>query len=142
MISISPGIRLDDDEIKWEFIRSSGPGGQNVNKVASAVQLRFDIANSPSITTEVKERLLALYPGSINNEQVLIIDARRFRSQKGNRKDALDRLANMLQKAAEKPRARHPTRPTAASRERRLEFKRRRSQSKRGRSAASKDYEE
>jgi ribosome-associated protein len=136
MISISPGIRLDDDEIKWEFIRSSGPGGQNVNKVASAVQLRFDI------TTEVKERLLALYPGSINNEQVLIIDARRFRSQKGNRKDALDRLANMLQKAAEKPRARHPTRPTAASRERRLEFKRRRSQSKRGRSAASKDYEE
>jgi ribosome-associated protein len=131
MIRITPAISLDDNEIKLDFIRSSGPGGQNVNKVATAVQLRFDVAASPALSEAVKARLLASQPGSVSSEGVLIIDARRFRSQKANRQDALNRLIELIVRASEEPRVRHRTRPTRASRERRLELKRQRGQTKR-----------
>jgi ribosome-associated protein len=131
MIRITPAISLDDNEIKLDFIRSSGPGGQNVNKVATAVQLRFDVAASPALSEAVKARLRASQPGSVSSEGVLIIDARRFRSQKANRQDALNRLIELIVRASEEPRVRHRTRPTRASRERRLELKRQRGQTKR-----------
>jgi ribosome-associated protein len=131
MIRITPDISLDDNELKLDFVRSSGPGGQNVNKVATAVQLRFDVAASPSLNEAAKARLLASQPGSVSSEGVLIIDARRFRSQKANRQDALNRLVELIVRASEEPRVRHRTRPTRASKERRLELKRQRGQTKR-----------
>ena len=126
MIRITPEIALDENEIHLDFVRSSGPGGQNVNKVATAAQLRFDLRNSKSLSDEIKERLLASQPGAVTSDGVLIIDARRFRSQKANREDALARLMEMVSQAARRPAVRHKTRPTRASKERRLEFKRRR----------------
>jgi len=122
---------IDEDEIHEEFIQSSGPGGQNVNKVATAVQLHFDVANSPSLPDEVRERLLSLNPKRITNEGVLVIDARRFRAQGANRQDAMERLIGLIRKAAEKPRVRRKTKPTRASEIRRLEAKRHRAKKKR-----------
>src|SRR4030066_354576 len=103
MIRITSTIAIDENEIHQEFIQASGPGGQNVNKVATAVQLRFDVANSPSLPDEVRERLLALGGRRVTKEGVLIIDARRFRSQEVNRQDAMERLVELIQGCAKAP---------------------------------------
>ena len=115
MIRVNRTIAIDESEIQEEFIRASGPGGQNVNKAATAVQLRFDTANSLSLPDEVRKRLLSLARKRINEEGVLVIDARRYRSQKANRRDAMERLVGLIRKAAQKPRIRRKTKPTLAS---------------------------
>ena len=114
MIQVTPAIAIDEGEIQEEFIRASGPGGQNVNKVATAVQLRFDVAHSPSLPDDVRQRLVRLAGRRMTEEGVLIIEARRFRTQARNRQDAVDRLVALIRKAAEKPISRRKTSPTAA----------------------------
>ncbi len=131
MIHITGAIAIDESEIREEFIRASGPGGQKVNKVSTAVQLRFDVANSPSLPDDVRERLIRLAGSRVTEDGVLIIDARRFRTQERNRQDALDRLIELIRKAAEKPKTRRRTRPPRASKERRLDAKRLRGETKR-----------
>jgi ribosome-associated protein len=131
MIRITPGISIREAELTLDFIRSSGPGGQNVNKVATAVQLRFDVFRSTSLPEAVRRRLLRMAGKRVSKEGVLLIDARRFRTQERNRQDAVDRLVEWIRKAAVKPKKRIKTRPTLRSRERRLEGKRRRSETKR-----------
>lgn len=137
MIQITENIAIDKNEICQEFIRASGPGGQNVNKVATAVQLRFNVKDSPSLPDDVRQRLIRLAGKRINEEGVLIIDARRFRTQERNRQDALDRLVALVRRASEKPKPRRRTRPSLASREHRLETKRQRGQKKRMRRPVS-----
>ena len=119
-------IAIDPDEIEWQFVRASGPGGQNVNRVASAVQLRFDVARSPSLADDVRARLIAAAGRRVNRDGILVIDARRFRTQARNRADALERLLALIRDAAVPPKPRARTRPSAASRRRRLESKKRR----------------
>ena len=131
MIRVTRTIAIDENEIQEEFIRASGPGGQNVNKAATAVQLRFDVANSSSLPDEVRKRLRSLARKRINEEGVLVIDARRYRSQKANRRDAMERLVRLIRKAAQKPRIRRKTKPTLASKIRRLEDKQHRAKTKR-----------
>jgi ribosome-associated protein len=131
MIHVTTGIAIDENEIHQEFIQASGPGGQNVNKVATAVQLRFDVANSPSLPYEVRERLLALAGRQITKEGVLIIHARRFRSQEANRQDVMERLVELIRKAAQRPQIRRRTKPTRTSKIHRLETKRHRAKTKR-----------
>ena len=135
MIVVTPRITIDDSEISERFMRASGPGGQNVNKVASAVQLRFDARQSPSLPEDVRVRLMRLAGRRLTHEGVLVITAQRHRTQEANRRDALDRLLELIRRAAEPPVPRRPTKPTAASRRRRLEGKSRRSVLKRSRGA-------
>ena len=123
MLEINADITIKTAEIRFDFVRSSGPGGQNVNKVASAAQLRFDIRNSTSIPDEIKPRLIKLAGKRINSEAVLLIDARTSRSQSQNRAEALERLKALILKALHKPKPRRKTRPTAASKEKRLRSK-------------------
>jgi ribosome-associated protein len=130
MIRVTPTIALDESEIHEQFVRASGPGGQNVNKVSTAVELRFDVAGSPSLPEEVRHRLIALAGRAVTTDGVLVIDARRHRSQPRNRADALARLTELIRRAAVSPRRRRKTRPTRASRLQRLDGKRRRSQAK------------
>ena len=130
MIPVTRRIALDEREIEESFIRSSGPGGQNVNKVETAVQIRFDVRQSPSLPEDVRVRLEKLAGSRLTLDGVLIITAQRFRSQERNRADAVDRLVELIREAAVPPIKRRPTKPTKGSKERRLEAKGRRSEIK------------
>jgi ribosome-associated protein len=134
MIAIDDDLALDEREISETFIRASGPGGQNVNKVASAAQLRFDLRGSPSLPEAVKARLVRLAGNRLTQDGVIVITARRFRSQERNRADARERLVALIRRAAEPPRPRRKTRPSVAQREARLVGKARRAAVKRLRS--------
>ena len=133
MLQITPTIAIDDSELEERFIRSSGPGGQNVNKVATAVQLRFDVGRSRSIDAEVRERLTAIAGSRMTADGVLVIDSRAFRTQAQNREAARERLVEMVRKAAVRPKRRRKTRPSGASKLERLDTKRRRANTKQGR---------
>jgi ribosome-associated protein len=129
MIQVTPTIAIDESEIQEEFVRSSGPGGQNVNKVSTAVQLRFNI-HSASLSEEVRNRLNRQAGGRITEEGMLIIDSRRYRSQAANRQAAMERFCELIRRAELEPQIRQKTRPTLASKIRRLETKRHRSKTK------------
>jgi len=126
MLQVTREISIDEEEVRVKFVRASGPGGQHVNKVATAAQLRFNVSGSPSLPEAVKARLIRLAGRRVTADGVLVIDARRYRTQERNRQDALDRLVRWIRRAATPPRPRRRTRPTPASRKRRLESKRRR----------------
>jgi ribosome-associated protein len=130
MIRVTPLISIAENEITLGFVRSSGPGGQNVNKVSTAVELRFDAANSSSLSDEVRTRLVKIAGNKVTNEGILIIEARRFRTQEKNRADAINRLTELIRKATVKPGKRRKTRPTAQSREKRIKGKKLRGQVK------------
>lgn len=130
MLQITPTLAIDEREITITFVRASGPGGQNVNKVATAAELRFDAAGSAALTDAVRARLRTLAGRRMTRDGVLRIDARRFRSQEQNRQDALDRFTDLVRRAAQPIRTRRPSKPTRASKERRLESKRRRAEIK------------
>ncbi len=123
MIQVNSKLAIDENEVQESFIRASGPGGQNVNKVSSAVQLRFDVLHSPSLPKEVRVRLIRLAGRKMTRDGVLVITAQRHRSQDHNRKDALERLLDMIRLAAIRPTLRKPTTPTRASRHKRLAVK-------------------
>lgn len=135
MIQVTDTIALDEAELQESFIRASGPGGQNVHKVSTAVQLRFDVRRSPSLPEDVKARLERISGKRLTGDGVLVITAQRFRTQERNREDAVARLVELIRQATERPKPRRPTRPTLASKRRRLESKGRRSEIKKGRSA-------
>ena len=141
MIRVTRDIIIDENELTETFVHASGPGGQNVNKVATAVLLRFNVAHSPALDDEVRRRLMRLAGGRITTEGDLLIDARRFRSRERNRKDAVDRLVALIREAARRPKTRRRTQPTVASKARRLESKRRRRDIKRMRGRVRHDDE-
>jgi ribosome-associated protein len=133
-VQITAGVNLDEDELKERFVRASGPGGQNVNKVATAVELRFDVLGSPSLTAPVRVRLMRLGGRRLTEEGVLVIRAERFRTQERNREDARERLADLIRRAMVEPKRRIATKPTRGSKERRRDAKLKRSRVKRLRS--------
>lgn len=139
MIEIAPALFIDPSEIQLSFVQAAGPGGQNVNKVATAAQLRFDAAHSPSLPDEVRERLIRLAGKRVTQEGILIIHARAHRTQERNRQEAIDRLVALIQQAARRPKRRRKTQPTAEARRKRLEAKRQRSEIKRARRRPRKD---
>jgi ribosome-associated protein len=138
-MEIKPGLSIPENELIFSFIRSSGPGGQNVNKVATAAQLRFDVHNSPSLTAEVKERLVGLAGTRMTQDGMLVIEAKRYRTQEQNRADALLRLAVLLEKATHRPKVRHATRPSLSARIKRVESKKKRGAVKKQRQPSDED---
>ena len=139
MIPVTPLIAIGEDELSWHFTRARGPGGQRVNKVSTAVSLRFDAAGSPSLPEDVRARLLSLAGHRATGEGVIVIRAERFRTVSRNREDAMERLLELIRAAAVKPKARRATRPGKGARQRRLDAKRRRSATKRGRGRVDDD---
>lgn len=139
-IVVSPTISLQENELVFDFVRASGPGGQNVNKVATVVQLRYDLQNSTTLPIEVKEQLAKIAGKRLNRDGWLIIEAKRYRTQEQNRQDAVDRLVKLIQKALEQPKERKPTKPSKAADEKRLEEKKRRSEIKRSRRSSPEDW--
>jgi ribosome-associated protein len=133
MLEVTPGLVIDESELDERFVRASGPGGQNVNKVATAVELRFDVANSRTLPPDVRERLRVLAGTRMTSDGVLLIDARRHRTQAQNREDARLRLTELLRQALVKPKRRRKTRPTKSSVEKRVQSKKRRAETKRSR---------
>jgi ribosome-associated protein len=129
MIEITPALQIDERELQIDFVRASGPGGQNVNKVATAAQLRFDVRAS-SLPEAVKARLIRLAGNRITGDGILLIEARRFRTQEQNRTDAMQRFADLVRRALVEPKRRRQTKPTAASREERIKEKKRRGEIK------------
>jgi ribosome-associated protein len=132
-LEVAPGVTIPDNDLSFAFVRASGPGGQNVNKVSSAVQLRFDMAGTVALSDAVKNRLRALAGRRLTDDGAILIIARNQRSQEHNRREALERLAELVQRALVAPKTRKATKPTRASRERRLEHKTRQQQTKRRR---------
>ncbi len=130
MIRVKGRIEIDERELEWEFIRASGPGGQNVNKVSTAVRLRWRVLGSDALPTEVRDRLIRLAGRRIGDDGFLTIHARSARTQEANRREAIERLVELVERACEKPKPRRATKPTAASQKRRLEAKKRRGQTK------------
>ena len=130
MLEITPTFSIDERELQLDFVRASGPGGQNVNKVATAVQLRFDVTHS-TLPEEAKKRLMQLAGKRISTEGILLIEAKRFRTQEQNREDALQRLVELVQKALIPPKSRKKTKPTAVSKLKRLEAKKIKADTKR-----------
>ena len=141
MLEISPILSIPDDEIKVEFVRASGPGGQNVNKVATAVQLRFDAANSPSLAADVKERLLKLAGARATKDGEILIEAKQYRTQEQNRADAILRLQDLIRKALVRPKIRRPTRPGTAARAARVTAKKQRGAIKKIRQYNAEEWE-